>query len=59
MERQEHGAAIPCWERAIALSAKERAGLHISLGWSLQEAGRLAEAVEQYRTSPSDCNRTP
>ena len=37
MERQEHGAAIPCWERAIELSAKERAGLHISLGWSLQE----------------------
>jgi tetratricopeptide (TPR) repeat protein len=51
MERQEHGAAIPCWERAIELSAKERAGLHISLGWSLQESGRLAEAVDQYRTA--------
>ncbi len=51
MERQEHGAAIACWERAIELSAKERAGPHISLGWSLQEDGRLAEAVEQYRTA--------
>jgi len=51
MERQEHGAAIPCWERAIELSTKERAGPYISLGWSLQEEGRLSEAVEQYRTA--------
>ena len=51
MERQEHGAAIACWERAIELSTNERAGPHISLGWSLQEDGRLAEAVEQYRTA--------
>ncbi len=51
MERQEHGAAIPCWERAIALSPKERPGPYISLGWSLQEEGRLSEAVEQYRTA--------
>jgi tetratricopeptide (TPR) repeat protein len=51
MERQEHGAAISCWERAIELSTKERAGPHISLGWSLQEEGRLTEAVEQYRTA--------
>ncbi len=50
-ERQEHGAAIPCWERAIELSTNERAGPHISLGWSLQEDGRLAEAVEQYLTA--------
>ena len=51
MERQEHGAAISCWERAIELSATERAGPYISLGWSLQEEGRLSEAVEQYRTA--------
>jgi tetratricopeptide (TPR) repeat protein len=51
MERQEHGAAISCWERAIELSTKERAGPYISLGWSLQEEGRLCEAVEQYRTA--------
>jgi tetratricopeptide (TPR) repeat protein len=51
MERQEHGAAISCWERAIELSTKERPGPYISLGWSLQEEGRLAEAVEQYRTA--------
>ena len=51
MERQEHGAAIPCWERAIELSTKERPGPYISLGWSLQEEGRLSEAVEHYRTA--------
>ena len=51
MERQEHAAAISCWERAIELSTKERAGPYISLGWSLQEEGRLSEAVEQYRTA--------
>jgi tetratricopeptide (TPR) repeat protein len=51
MERQEHGAAISCWERAIELSTKERAGRYISLGWSLQEEGRLSEAVEQYQTA--------
>ncbi len=51
MERQEHGAAILCWERAIDLSTNERPGPHISLGWSLQEEGRLEEAVEHYRTA--------
>jgi tetratricopeptide (TPR) repeat protein len=50
-ERQEHAAAISCWERAIELSTSERAGLHISLGWSLQEEGRLDEAAEAYRTA--------
>ena len=51
MERQEHAAAVLCWEQAIDLSATERPGPHISLGWSLQEEGRLPEAVEQYRTA--------
>ena len=51
MERQEHAAAISCWERAIELSANERAAPYISLGWSLQEEGRLAEAAESYRTA--------
>jgi Tfp pilus assembly protein PilF len=51
MERQEHAAAIPCWERAISLSAQERPGAYISLGWSLQEEGRLSDAVAQYRTA--------
>jgi tetratricopeptide (TPR) repeat protein len=51
MERQEHGAAILCWEQAIDLSATERPAPYISLGWSLQEEGRLSEAVERYRTA--------
>jgi tetratricopeptide (TPR) repeat protein len=51
MERQEHGAAISCWERAIDFSARERAGPHISLGWSLQEEGQLPLAAEHYRTA--------
>jgi tetratricopeptide (TPR) repeat protein len=49
MERQEHAAAIPSWERAIALAPTERAGPLISLGWSLQEEGRVSEAIEQYQ----------
>jgi tetratricopeptide (TPR) repeat protein len=51
MERQEHALAIPCWERAISLSAHERPGAYISLGWSLQEEGRLSDAIEQYQTA--------
>ncbi len=50
-ERQEHAAAVLCWEQAIDLSPTERPGPRISLGWSLQEEGRLPEAVEQYRTA--------
>jgi tetratricopeptide (TPR) repeat protein len=50
-ERQEHGEAISCWERAIELSAKERAGPHVALGWSLQEQGRLDDAAGHYRTA--------
>jgi tetratricopeptide (TPR) repeat protein len=49
MERQEHAAAIACWERSLELSAAERAGPFISLGWSLQEEGRIAEAVDKYQ----------
>jgi tetratricopeptide (TPR) repeat protein len=51
MERQEHAAAIPSWDRAISLSAHERPGAYISLGWSLQEEGRLSDAIEQYQTA--------
>ena len=51
LERQEYAAATPCWERAIELSPKERAGPYISLGWSLQEEGRLGEAFERYQTA--------
>jgi tetratricopeptide (TPR) repeat protein len=51
MERHEHSSAISCWQRAIELSARERAGPHISLGWSLQEEGRLAEAALEYGTA--------
>jgi tetratricopeptide (TPR) repeat protein len=51
MERQEHAAAVLCWERAISLAAHERPGPYISLGWALQEEGRLSEAAEQYQTA--------
>jgi tetratricopeptide (TPR) repeat protein len=49
VEREEFAEAITCWERALALVEKDRADLHLSLGWSLQEEGRLAEAGEHYR----------
>jgi tetratricopeptide (TPR) repeat protein len=47
-EREEPGEAIPCWERAIALAETDRPGPHLSLGWALQEEGRLDEAREHY-----------
>ena len=50
-EREEPGEAIPCWERVLALATEERPGPHLSLGWALQEEGRLAEAGEHYRTA--------
>jgi tetratricopeptide (TPR) repeat protein len=48
-EREEPGEAIPCWERVLALAADERPAPHLSLGWALQEEGRLTEAGEHYR----------
>ncbi|MFI5459859.1 MAG: tetratricopeptide repeat-containing sulfotransferase family protein [Isosphaerales bacterium] len=49
-EREEHGDAIPCWERALDLEP-DRAQPHLSLGWDLQEEGRLKEAHEHYLTA--------
>ena len=51
MERDEYAEAIPYWERALELSKEERASTHLSLGWSLQEDGRRAEAAEHFRTA--------
>jgi tetratricopeptide (TPR) repeat protein len=51
MEREEPGEAIPHWERALALAEGPRPGVHLSLGWALQDEGRLAEAREQYETA--------
>lgn len=48
MDREEYGEAVAAYERAISLSTEERPLLHLSLGWALQEEGRLAEAGEQY-----------
>ncbi len=50
-ERDEPGEAIPCWERVLALSPTEKAATHISLGWALQEEGRLAEARQHYQAA--------
>ncbi len=47
-EREEPTDAIPCWERALSVATKERAGPHLGLGWALQEDGRLSEAKEHY-----------
>jgi tetratricopeptide (TPR) repeat protein len=47
-EREEPTLAIPCWERVLTL-APDRAAAHLSMGWVLQEEGRLAEAEEHYR----------
>ena len=47
-EMEEPNLAIPWWERVVE-AAPERAGPHLSLGWALQEEGRLPEADEHYR----------
>ncbi len=48
-ERDEFTEAIPCWERVLTLSPVKQAATYNSLGWALQEEGRLAEARENYR----------
>ena len=47
--RQDFVEAIKSYTRAIAISPVEKSRLHVSLGWALQEEGRLGEAHAQYR----------
>jgi tetratricopeptide (TPR) repeat protein len=47
-ELDEPGEAIPCWERVLALSPRERATTHLGLGGVLQDEGRLIEARDHY-----------
>src|SRR5262249_44841247 len=51
MEREEPAEAIPYFERALALTEEKRPDVHLSLGWAMQEEGRLAEAREHYQTA--------
>lgn len=51
MEREEFEEAVPCWERLLALTPEDRIGPLLSLGWALQQCGRLAEAGEKYRAA--------
>ncbi len=48
MEREEPAEAIEHFEQALALAEEDRPGVHLSLGWALQEEGRLAEARTHY-----------
>ncbi len=48
-EWEEPTEAIPCYERAVALTSKVRPPLHLSLGQALLDEGRLTEAEAQYR----------
>jgi tetratricopeptide (TPR) repeat protein len=48
LELEEFEQAIPCWERVLTLGSQERATPHVSLGWALQEEGRLFEARKHY-----------
>jgi tetratricopeptide (TPR) repeat protein len=49
----EPAQAIPCWERVLALSPADEAVARIGLGGSLQDEGRLSEAMEQFRSAAS------
>lgn len=48
VEREEPGEAVEHFERALALAGEPRPGVHLALGWALQEEGRLEEAHSQY-----------
>ncbi len=48
MEREEPRDAIEHFERALALSEEPKPGVHLSLGWAMQEEGRLDEARAHY-----------
>ncbi len=49
LEREEFAQAATCYECVLSLNQGDRAELRLSLGWALQELGRLAEADEQYQ----------
>ncbi len=49
VECGEFGEAVPHYEQAIALATEPRYMLHLSLGWALQEDGRLDRAGEHYQ----------
>jgi tetratricopeptide (TPR) repeat protein len=49
VECEQFAEAAPHYQRAIALAPDERWSLHLSLGWALQEDGRLDEAGEHYQ----------
>jgi tetratricopeptide (TPR) repeat protein len=49
-EMEEPAESIPRWERVIGLDS-DRAPARLSLGWALQEEGRLAEANKQFDTA--------
>lgn len=49
VECEQFAEAVPHYKRAIALAPDERSALHLSLGWALQEEGRLDEAGEHYQ----------
>jgi tetratricopeptide (TPR) repeat protein len=49
MEREEFGEAVASYQRALDVATEPKPTLRLSLGWALQEDGRLDEAGEQYR----------
>lgn len=49
-ELEEPAQAILSWQRVLELG-EDRAGPHLSLGWALQEEGRVDEALEHYHAA--------
>ena len=48
-DRLDFAEAIKCYQQALAIAPQEKAALRLSLGWALQEEGRLSEARQQYQ----------
>lgn len=44
---EEHAAAIPCWEKVMALGA-ENCAARLGLGWAVHEENRWQEARQHY-----------
>jgi tetratricopeptide (TPR) repeat protein len=49
LEREDFAEAVECYNKALSFARRDSAGLRLSLGWALQEQGRLTEADEQYQ----------
>jgi tetratricopeptide (TPR) repeat protein len=59
MEREEFAEAEASYQHALNVATEPKPALRLSLGWALQEEGRLDEALEQYRIAERTAPEMP